>query len=296
MPADSKTKVTIVKLNKQKLKKIPTVLLTAYNYWEAQIADAAGVDCLLVGDSAAMCEHGMDSTIGITMDEMVSHTKAVVRGNKNAFVIADFPFGSYQRSDEWAVINAERFIEAGADAVKVEGAMYDRISAIAKAGIVTVSHVGLTPHARAKLGGYLVQGKTKSDFEKLMKQAKTVQDAGASLLLLEAVPSEVGGEIASALTIPVYGIGAGNQVDGQLVIINDILNLFTKFKSKFIKRYADVGGLIAQAITDYASEVRSHEFPTEEHFYKINDSELEELLGSTKWKYEEITNEEPTPA
>jgi 3-methyl-2-oxobutanoate hydroxymethyltransferase len=289
MPADSKTKVTIVKLNKQKQKKLPTVLVTAYSSWEAELADMAGVDCLLVGDSAAMCEHGMETTIGITMNEMVSHVKSVVRGNTNAFVIADFPFGSYQRSDEWAIINAERFVEAGADCVKVEGAMFDRISAIAKSGIITMSHLGLTPHTRAKLGGYKVQGKTKSDYEKILSQAKAIESAGASFLLLEAVPAEVGGEIAATLNIPVYGIGAGNLVDGQLVIINDLIGTFTKFKSKFVKRYIEAGQLIQKALGEYADEVRNHKFPTEEHFYKIDDKELEALLGDSKWKY--IPNE-----
>lgn len=284
-----KNKTTILKLKKYKEQKKPIVMITAYNVWQSELANAANVDIILVGDSCGMVEHGLETTLGVTTQQMVDHINAVVKGNDTSFVIGDFPFGSYQQSNELAVETAEKFMIAGCDAVKVEGMMLDRIKAIVNAGIMVMGHAGLQPQARAKIGGYRVVAKTKEGFEKLMTQCKQLQDAGCSFLLLEAVPAEVGGEIASQLTIPVYGIGAGNLVDGQLVIFHDLVGLFTKFKSKFVKRYAEVGKIIVEAMTEYADEVRTNKFPAEEHFYNIDDKELEALLGDAKWKY---TNEQ----
>jgi 3-methyl-2-oxobutanoate hydroxymethyltransferase len=286
MPADSKTKKTILTLNQNKQKGIKTVLVTAYDYPQARIADNAGVDCILVGDSLGMTTLGHKTTIPVTMDDMIRSCEAVSRGNENALLIGDMPYMSYQPSNQVAIENAGRFIVAGCDMVKVEGAMVDRVKAIASSGIMVMSHLGLTPHTRAKLGGYKVQGKTAAQAEIVLNQALALQEAGCSALLLEAMPKEPAKMIAQALDIPVYGIGAGDEVDGQLVIFHDLMGLFWEFKSKFVKRYCEAGQIMTQALTDYANEVRNKQFPAPENFYEIKEEELEKLLGDEKWKYE----------
>ena len=286
MPADSRTKTTIIKLRKHKRTKEKTCLVTAYDYPQALIADKAGVDAILVGDSCGMTTHGYKTTIPVTMDEMINHCESVSRGAKDAFLIGDMPYISYQESNELAVRNAGRFIVAGMDMVKVEGAMVERIKAICDSGIMVMSHLGLTPHTRAKLGGYRVQGKTAKSAEIVLDQAKRLQDAGCSALLLEAMPTEPAGMIAEELDIPVYGIGAGDRVDGQLVILHDLIGLFWEFKSKFVKRYCEAGELIQMALESYKSEVKDGQFPTQENFYEIKEEELDKLLGDDAWKYE----------
>ena len=286
MPADSRTKTTIIKLRKHKRTGEKTCLVTAYDYPQALIADKAGVDAILVGDSCGMTTHGYKTTIPVTMDEMINHCEAVSRGAKDAFLIGDMPYMSYQESNELAVRNAGRFIVAGMDMVKVEGAMVERIKAICDSGIMVMSHLGLTPHTRAKLGGYKVQGKTAKSAEIVLDQARRLQDAGCSALLLEAMPTEPAGMIAKELDIPVYGIGGGDRVDGQLVILHDLVGLFWEFKSKFVKRYCEAGQMIQSALEDYKSEVKSGKFPAEENFYEIKEHELEKLLGDSSWKYE----------
>ena len=278
MPADSKLKKTILTLRRQKREGEKTVLVTAYDYPQALIADKAGVDCILVGDSIGMTTLGYKTTIPVSMDAMILHAEAVSRGSKNAFLIGDMPYMSYQQSNELAVENAGRFIKAGMDIVKVEGAMVERIKSICDAGIMVMSHLGLTPHTRAKLGGYRVQGKTAKSIEVVLKQAKALEDAGCSALLLEAMPRESAGMIAQELNIPVYGIGAGDMVDGQLVILHDLVGLFWEFKSKFVKRYCEAGKLIQNALEEYKSEVKNQVFPSEENFYAIKEDELEKLL------------------
>jgi 3-methyl-2-oxobutanoate hydroxymethyltransferase len=286
MAADSKTKKTILTLNQNKLKKIKTVLITAYDYPQARIADSAGVDCILVGDSMGMTTLGYKTTIPVTMDDMIRSCEAVSRGNENALIIGDMPYMSYQPSNQIAIENAGKFIIAGSDMVKVEGAMYERIKAICDSGIMVMSHLGLTPHTRAKLGGYKVQGKTADQAEIILNQALKLQDAGCSALLLEAMPKEPAKIIANELNIPVYGIGAGDDVDGQLVIFHDLMGLFWEFKSKFVKRYCEAGEIMVKALTDYANEVRLGQFPSSDNFYEIKEEELEKLLGDEKWKYE----------
>lgn len=286
MPADSRTKTTIIKLRKHKRTKETTCIVTAYDYPQALIADNAGVDAILVGDSCGMTTHGYKTTIPVTMDQMIVHCEAVARGAKDAFLIGDMPYMSYQESNELAVRNAGRFIVAGMDMVKVEGAMVERIKSICDSGIMVMSHLGLTPHTRAKLGGYRVQGKTAKSAEIVLNQALRLQDAGCSALLLEAMPTEPAGIIAEKLDIPVYGVGAGNRVDGQLVILHDLIGLFWEFKSKFVKRYCEAGQLIQTALEDYKSEVKSGVFPSEENFYEIKEEELDKLLGDDGWKYE----------
>lgn len=291
MPADSKSKVTILKLRRQKKKKEKTVMVTAYDYPQAIIADGAGVDCILVGDSLGMTTLGHKTTIPVTMDDMIRSCEAVSRGAKNAFLIGDMPYMSYQVSNEEAVYNAGRFVRAGMDCVKVEGAMIERIKAISDAGIMVMSHLGLTPHTRAMLGGYRVQGKTAKEAEIILKQAKDLQDAGCAFLLLEGMPRESAKMIADNLEIPVYGIGAGDLVDGQLVIFHDLMGLFWEFKSKFVKRYCEAGQIMQSALKQYAEEVRNCQFPSEENFYAIKEEELEQLLSTGNWKQERVVYE-----
>ena len=291
MSANDRNKVTILRLRRQKREKIPTVMTTAYDYPQARIADGAGVDAILVGDSLGMTTLGHKTTIPVTMDQMISSCEAVAKGAKKAFLIGDMPYMSYQVSDEEAVYNAGRFVKAGMDCVKVEGAMTDRIKAIADSGIMVMSHLGLTPHTRAKLGGYRVQGKTAKQAEIILEQAKALQEAGCSFLLLEGMPRESADMITQALDIPVYGIGAGDKVNGQLVIFHDLMGLFWEFKSKFVKRYCEAGQIMQSALKQYADEVRNGEFPSEENFYAIKEEELEKLLGGGNWKHDKIIYE-----
>ena len=286
MPADNRDKVTVLKLQKQKKNNVKTVGVTAYDYPQSLMADNAGVDWVLVGDSLGMTTLGYKTTIPVTMDDMLRSARAVSRGVKRAFTVGDMPYMSYQISNEEAVRNAGDFIKAGMDAGKVEGCMVERIKAICDSGIMVMSHLGLTPHTRAKLGGYRVQGKTADDAQAILEQALSLQEAGCSFLLLEAMPREAAALIADTLDIPVYGIGAGDKGNGQLVILHDLIGLFWEFKSKFVKRYCEAGQLIQSALTDYANEVRELQFPSSENFYEIKDDELEKLLGDSKWKYE----------
>tara|TARA_R100000008_G_scaffold21543_1_gene11341 strand:+ start:19482 stop:20447 length:966 start_codon:yes stop_codon:yes gene_type:complete len=291
MPANDINKVTILKLRRQKRENTKTVLTTAYDYPQARIADGAGVDCILVGDSLGMTTLGYKTTIPVTMDDMIRHCEAVAKGAKKSFLIGDMPYMSYQVSNEEAVANAGRFVRAGMDCVKVEGAMTERIKAIADSGIMVMSHLGLTPHTRAKLGGYRVQGKTAKQAEIILQQALDLQEAGCTFLLLEGMPRESAEIISNELSIPVYGIGAGDKVDGQLVIFHDLMGLFWEFKSKFVKRYCEAGQIMQAALTRYAEEVRSGEFPAEENFYAIKEEELEKLLGGGNWKHDEVIYE-----
>lgn len=291
MAANDKNKVTILKLRRHKKQNIKTVMTTAYDYPQATIADRAGVDAILVGDSLGMTTMGYKSTIPVTMDDMIRSAEAVSRGAKNAFLIGDMPYMSYQISNEDAVRNAGRFVKAGMDCVKVEGAMIDRIKAICDSGIMVMSHLGLTPHTRAKLGGYRVQGKTAKQAEIILEQARALEEAGCSFLLLEGMPRESASVIAQNLNIPVYGIGAGDKVDGQLVIFHDLMGLFWEFKSKFVKRYCEAGQIMCKALEQYAEEVRNGAFPSEENFYAIKEEELEKLLGGGNWKVEKVLYE-----
>lgn len=284
----NKNKTTILSLRKQKANNVKTVIITAYDYPQAMIADSAGVDVILIGDSIGMTTLGYKTTIPVTMDDMIRATESVVRASNKAFVVGDMPFLSYQASNEEAVKNAGRFITAGADCVKMEGVMIDRVKAIVDSDILVMSHLGLTPQSRAKLGGYRVQGKTAKEVEILLDQAKRLEDAGCCSLLLEAVPRETAQVVAENLSIPVYGVGAGDQVDGQLVIFHDLVGLFWDFKSKFVKRYCDAGELMKNAIADYAFEVRNNKFPTQDNFYLVSEGEsdkIEEMLADSKWKY-----------
>lgn len=283
MPEERK-KVTLHTLARMKVEGKRAAYLTAYDYPFALLADQAGADLILIGDSLAMTVLGHRTTFPVTMDEMISHAKAVTRAAKSAFVIGDMPYLSYQPSDRDAVLNAGRFIqESGCDGIKLEGGrrIVPRVRAIVDAGIVVQGHLGLTPQNMAQLGGYRVQGKTKESFDELLADALALQAAGASSLLLEAMPAVAAGKIREALSIPVYGIGAGDQVDGQLVIIHDILGLFEQFTPKFVKRYCEAGALIRRALEQYVTEVRTAAFPGPEQMYDITPEEAKRIVGTS---------------
>lgn len=252
--------------------------LTAYDYPTATFEEQAGVDMILVGDSLGMCVYGYRSTVPVTMEQSIVHCEAVRRGAPNTFVVGDMPFLSYQTSNEEAVRNAGRFLkEADADAVKLEGGVrvIDRIKAILDAGIVVCGHIGLTPQSSGQLGGNKAQGRTLESAKRLIEDADAIAQAGAQLLLLEAVPPEVAGYIRDQLSIPVLGIGAGDRVDGQLLIISDVLGLFHAFTPKFVKRYAEFASLAVEAVAQYVADVRGEAFPKEEHWYQMLEGESE---------------------
>lgn len=256
--------------------------LTAYDYPTARFAEAAGIDMLLVGDSLGMCVYGYEGTIPVTMDQCIVHSEAVRRGAPNTFVIGDMPFMSYQISDADAVANAGRFFkEANVDAIKLEGGVQvaSRIRAITDSGIVVIGHIGLTPQSSGILGGHKAQGRTAEAAKLVVQDALAVQAAGARMLLVEAVPPEVTACIAKNLQIPVYSIGAGLECDGQLLIVSDLIGQFKAFTPKFVKKYCHVAEIITGAIRDYCKEVRSGQFPTHDHCYRMIEGEEEKFLA-----------------
>jgi len=246
--------------------------LTAYDYPTAQFAEAAGMDMLLVGDSLGMCVYGYEGTVPVTMDQCIVHCEAVRRAAPNTFVVGDMPFMSYQVSDEDAVRNAGRFLkEASVDAVKLEGGkrVVSRIRAILDAGIVVCGHIGLTPQSSGQLGGHKAQGRTIASARALIEDALAIEEAGAQLLLLEAVPPEVAGFIARKLAIPVLSIGAGPECDGQLLIVSDLIGQFQAFTPKFVKKYCNVAEVVTNAMRAYVDDVRAGAFPVDEHCYHM---------------------------
>ena len=261
------------------------VMVTAYDFPSGRIADAAGVDIVLVGDSAAMTVLGNGSTVPATMEEMVMLTRAVTRGAHRPLVVADMPFGSFQVSDEDAVRNAVRFLkEAAADAVKVEGAgpTVSRVLALVGAGIPVMGHLGLTPQSATMLGGFRAQGRTAAKARLLLDDALTLEQAGCFALVLEAVPTPVATRITEALSIPTIGIGSGRGCDGQVLVYHDLLGLYEGKSPRFVKRYAELAATIQEALERFAADVRSGSFPEDEHTYSIPDEELAEFLsGST---------------
>ena len=272
----AKKKLMIHDFYRMKKEGKPVTWLTAYDFPTAQFAEAAGLDMILVGDSLGMCVYGYEGTVPVTMDQAIAHCEAVRRGAPNTFVMGDMPFLSYQTSDEDAVANAGRFLkEANVDAIKLEGGkrVTSRIRAIVDAGIMVCGHIGLTPQSSGQLGGHKAQGRTRESARLLIEDALAIEAAGAHMLLLEAVPPEVAGVIRRKLSIPVYGIGAGPDVDGQLLIISDLIGQFQAFTPKFVKKYANVAEVVTNAIRDYIDEVRSGAFPEEKHCYRMIDGE-----------------------
>ncbi len=251
--------------------------ITSYDYPTATFAERAGIDMILVGDSLGMCVYGYEGTMPVTMDQMIWHTEAVRRGAPNTFVIGDMPFLSYQTTDEAAVENAGRFYkEARVDCVKLEGGVRvaSRIKAIVDAGMLVMGHIGLTPQSSSQLGGFKAQGRTLDSARAQVEDALAVQEAGAALILLEAIPPEVSGYIRDTLTIPVLSIGAGPHCDGQLLIVSDMLGVFEAFTPKFVKRYAEVAKVCTEALTNYVEDVRARRFPEPKHIYPMISEEL----------------------
>jgi len=281
-------KRTILNLFKNKLNKVRSVGITSYDYPTSRIINNCNVDFIVVGDTAGSTVHGIKNLNEVPMSMMLTHCQAVKRGSQNQFLVGDMPYMAYQPSNEVAIKNAGEFVKVGMDAVKVEGYFPDRIKSIVDSGTVVMGHLGLTPQTQAKLGGYRIQAKTRDEVDKLVRQARDVEESGASLLLLEAVPKEVSKIVRDELKIPVYGIGAGPEVDGQLVISHDILGLFWDFKPKFIKQYINGEQMFHNAINEYANEVHTDKFPDDEHSYKMKEEELEKLLGmsGSSWKYD----------
>jgi len=281
-------KRTILNLFKNRARGIKSIGITSYDYPTSRIINNCNVDFIVVGDTAGSTVHGIKNLNEVTMSMMLTHCKAVKRGSQNQFLIGDMPFMSYQPSNEVAIENAAKFVRVGMDAVKVEGYFPERIKSIVDSGTVVMGHLGLTPQTQARLGGYRIQAKTRDEVDKLVAQAKDLENNGTSLLLLEAVPKEVSKIVRDELKIPVYGIGAGPHVDGQLVIIHDILGLFWDFKPKFIKQYINGEHMFRDAIDEYAHDVHAEQFPDDQHSYQMKEEELEKLLGmsGSSWKYD----------
>jgi 3-methyl-2-oxobutanoate hydroxymethyltransferase len=277
---EKRKKITILTLRAMKAKGELVSWLTAYDYPTAQFAEAAGIEMLLIGDSLGMCIYGYEGTIPVTMDQCVVHSEAVCRAAPTAFLIGDMPFMSYQTSDADAVANAGRFLkEAGVDAVKLEGGkrVISRIRAILDAGIVVCGHIGLTPQSSGQLGGHKAQGRTVESARLLIEDAIAIEEAGAQLLLLEAVPPQVAAFIAKKLSIPVYSIGAGQYCDGQLLIVSDLIGQFQAFTPKFVKKYANVAQVVTDAMIEYKKDVKAGAFPTDEYCYHMLKGEGEKF-------------------
>ncbi len=273
-------KITTDYFRKAKEKGEKITMLTAYDYTVASLVDAAGIESILVGDSLGNTMLGYDSTIPVTMEDMIHHTKAVSRGAKNALVIADMPFMSYHISVEESCRNAGRLIkEGGASAVKLEGGkeFAEVIKAIVRCQIPVCGHIGLTPQSINAFGGFKVQGKTAEAVKKLLEDAKALEEAGVFAAVVEGVPAKVGKMISESVSYPVIGIGAGKDCDGQVLVYQDMLGMFPDFKPKFVKHFALVGDVMKKAFKDYSDEVKNGTFPAEEHTYKIKDEEIEKL-------------------
>lgn len=276
----ARPRVTLGALAAKKVTGEPIVMVTAYDYPSAQIVEAAGVDIVLVGDSAAMTVLGYDSTVPVSVDEMIVLTAAVRRGLSAPLLIADLPFGSYEASDEIAIATAQRFIkETGADLVKIErgGTTVDRARALVAAGIPVVGHVGLTPQTATSLGGYRAQGRTADEAQRVCEDALALQDAGCSMIVIEAVPREVTAVLMPHMKVPVIGIGAGSDADGQVLVFHDLLGLYNGRAARFVKRYADLRADMIQGVSAYASEVRAGEYPAPAHTYSMPEDEAERL-------------------
>jgi 3-methyl-2-oxobutanoate hydroxymethyltransferase len=260
--------------------------LTSYDFPTAQFAEKAGMDMILVGDSMGICVYGYaGGTMPVTMDQCIVHSEAVRRGAPNTFVIGDMPFLSYQTTPADAVRNAGRFLKkAGVDAIKLEGGrrIGTMIRAIVDAGMVVCGHIGLTPQSSGQIGGFKAQGRTAESAYELIQDARSVQEAGATFLLLEAVPPEVGKFISGDLKIPVYGIGAGPYVDGQLLIVSDMLGVFEAFTARFVKKYANLAEEIMKAMEAYVRDVKESKFPENKHTYNMLEGEKEKLDGLIK--------------
>ena len=273
-------KNTIITFKEAKAKGEKITMLTAYDYSMAKIMDNSGINGILVGDSVGMVCLGYEDTISVTMEDMIHHTKAVARGAQNALVVADMPFMSYQTSVYDAVFNAGRLMKEGrAQAVKLEGGvdMCDRIEAITKASIPVMAHIGLTPQSVNSLGGFKVQGKSEEAAKELIEAAKAVEKAGAFAVVLECVPAKLAEIVSKEISIPTIGIGAGANCDGQILVYQDMLGMFSDFTPKFVKKYADLGSVMTEAFKGYIEEVSTGVFPAPEHGFKISEEVISKL-------------------
>ena len=273
-------KKTVSTLQQAKENGQKITMLTAYDYSTAKLMDEAGIDMILIGDSLGNVILGYEDTISVTMEDMIHHGAAVSRGVKETMVVVDMPFMSYQISVEEAVTNAGRLMKEGrANAVKLEGgkSVCPQIKAITQAGIPVVAHLGLTPQSINALGGYKVQGKSEDAAKKLLEDALAVQEAGAFALVLECVPTKLASLITKKLTIPTIGIGAGNECDGQVLVYQDMLGMFSDYVPKFVKQFAQVGEIMKKTFSDYKEEVASGAFPAEKNSYKIDDEVIDKL-------------------
>lgn len=274
------SRITTQTIRQKKVEGTPVTMLTAYDFSMASILDDAGIDMLLVGDSLGNVILGYDSTLPVTMEDMIHHTKAVCRGAKRSMVVVDMPFMSYQVSVKQGISNAGRLIkETGAQAVKLEGGaeVADVVKGIVRAGIPVVGHIGLTPQAVHNLGGYKVQGKDEQTAQKLLNDAKILEESGAFAVVLECVPTPLAKKVTESLQISTIGIGAGFHCDGQVLVINDLLGLYPKFVPKFVKQYTTLHTPVMEAVIAYKTEVENRTFPAAEHGFKMADEVLEKL-------------------
>lgn len=279
-------KKTVATIMKQKLEKDRITMLTAYDYSTARLIDEAGIEMILVGDSLGMVMLGYEDTISVTMEDMIHHTRAVSRGVKNAMIVADMPFMSYQTSVYDAVVNAGRLMKEGrANAVKLEGgvAFAEHIKAITDASIPVVGHIGMTPQSVNMFGGFKVQGKDEEAALRIIADARAIEKAGACAAVLECVPEKLASYISETLIIPTIGIGAGKGCDGQVLVYQDMLGMYSDFTPKFVKKFADVGTAMKSAFKEYIEETKSGMFPSEQHSFKMNDDiDFEKL--EREWK------------
>lgn len=278
-------KITTAIIREMKAKGKRITMLTAYDYPTARLIDEAGIDMILVGDSVSNVILGYRDTLGVTMDEMIHHTKAVSRGTKRALVVGDMPFMSYQASVEDAVRNAGRFLKEGqAEAVKVEGGrgVADKIKAIIQAGIPVMGHLGLTPQWIHQFGGFKVQGKAEASARMILEDAKGLEEAGVFSIVLECMPWQLGKLITKRVSIPTIGIGAGPHCDGQVLVLHDLLGFSGGFTPKFVKRYAKLEDEIIKALADFKGEVKVGKFPSLKYSYEMTEEELKKLLKSLK--------------
>ncbi len=281
----NQNKVSILNVQQAKEEGRKLVMVTAYDYPFGLMADQAGVDIVLVGDSLGMVVMGMEGTVAVTMEHMIHHTRAVVQGCKNPLVVGDMPFMSYNTGIRDAVINAGRLMkEGGCDVVKLEGGVdfATTVKAIVKAGIPVQGHIGLTPQTASALGGFKMQGKDVAAARKIIDDARALEDAGAFSIILEAVPAPLGKLVTQAVKIPVIGIGAGPDVDGQVLVTHDMIGLFDKFIPKFVKQYAHIRETIIAAIGEYKKEVQEATFPAEAHSFRMPAEALEQLMKDQK--------------
>ncbi|GFI32552.1 3-methyl-2-oxobutanoate hydroxymethyltransferase [Lachnospiraceae bacterium] len=273
-------KNTVVTIREAKERGEKVTMLTAYDYSMAKLIDEAGINMILVGDSLGMVMLGYEDTLSVTMEDMIHHTSAVARGAKQALVVADMPFMSYQTSVYDAVVNAGRLMKEGrAQAVKLEGGreFADHIKAITAASIPVVAHLGLTPQSLNAFGGFKVQGKSEAAARKLLEDARIVEEAGAVAVVLECVPAKLAKLVTEKLHVPTIGIGAGADCDGQVLVYQDMLSMFGDFKPKFVKRFGEVGSVMKEAFQNYSDEVKAGTFPAPEHTFKIDDDVIEKL-------------------